>query len=254
MIQSQLLQAGQKHFSGWTAYWGQLDQAAPDDTIVFGFENVSTEREADAEIPAGGTCFGYVASGGVAVCDADGDVPLVAEQWFSLPNGCRFVDFASGTRILATWKRGFRGLRAFGGPIERRGRLKYIDRCSDTLLAAPARSGDPCLNHLHFPQGVEQTEHTHPSVRCGIVARGSGFCETPNGNTPLVPGLTFLIPAGGRHRFVTETEAMDVIAYHPDTDWGPTDEKHPMVNRTLVDGQKIDNTAGVHAEAEVIGR
>lgn len=29
---------------------------------------------------------------------------------------------------------------------------------------------------------------------------------------------------------------MDVIAYHPDSDFGPQDEDHPMVNRTIVDG------------------
>jgi hypothetical protein len=27
---------------------------------------------------------------------------------------------------------------------------------------------------------------------------------------------------------------MDVIAFHPDSDWGPTDEKHPMLNRTYL--------------------
>ena len=46
---------------------------------------------------------------------------------------------------------------------------------------------------------------------------------------------------------------MDVIAYHPDSDWGPTDETHPMVNRTFVEGQKIDNTVGIHTSAEVAG-
>jgi hypothetical protein len=45
---------------------------------------------------------------------------------------------------------------------------------------------------------------------------------------------------------------MDVVPYHPDSDWGPTHEEHPMVNRTLVGGQKIDNTKGVHATADVL--
>jgi hypothetical protein len=45
---------------------------------------------------------------------------------------------------------------------------------------------------------------------------------------------------------------MDVIAYHPDSDFGPENETHPMVNRTLVGGIKIDNTVGVHATAQVM--
>jgi hypothetical protein len=27
-----------------------------------------------------------------------------------------------------------------------------------------------------------------------------------------------------------------VIAYHPDSDFGPTHEDHPMINRTMVGG------------------
>lgn len=29
---------------------------------------------------------------------------------------------------------------------------------------------------------------------------------------------------------------MDVIAYHPDSDTGPTYDDQPMINRTIVDG------------------
>jgi len=29
---------------------------------------------------------------------------------------------------------------------------------------------------------------------------------------------------------------MDVIAFHPDSDFGATDIDHPMINRTIVDG------------------
>jgi hypothetical protein len=30
---------------------------------------------------------------------------------------------------------------------------------------------------------------------------------------------------------------MDVIAFHPDSDWGPTDGIHPMLNRTFIGNQ-----------------
>lgn len=130
---------------------------------------------------------------------------------------------------------GYRGMIQVGGPIESTGRLAYIDGCSDTLLVAPLLLGDPCLNHLHFPPGISQTLHTHPSVRAGIVARGRGWAV--NGDEEriaLEPGMVWLIRPDVPHRFVTEAEPMDVIAWHPDSDTGPTHQNHPMINRTIV--------------------
>ncbi|MCG8366941.1 MAG: hypothetical protein MJA27_26860 [Pseudanabaenales cyanobacterium] len=46
----------------------------------------------------------------------------------------------------------------------------------------------------------------------------------------------FIIPTDGRHSFFTDDNEMDVIAYHPDSDTGPTHDDHPMINRTIVDG------------------
>jgi quercetin dioxygenase-like cupin family protein len=132
---------------------------------------------------------------------------------------------------------GYRGLFQIGGPVEQSGRLKYIDGCTDTLLIAPVLKGDPCLNLLAFPGGIKQTAHTHPSMRVGIVASGSGVCITPGGTTPLLPGMAFIIHANQRHSFATARQPMRVIAYHPDSDFGATHEDHPMINRTLVDGE-----------------
>jgi len=130
----------------------------------------------------------------------------------------------------------FHGVFLLGGPIEAQGRLKYIDGCTDSLLIPPVKYGDACLNHLHFPPGIFQTMHTHPSIRVGIVIRGDGECVTPYGKIPLVPGTIFIIHTEGAHCFKTDTSTMDVIAYHPDSDFGPKDEEHPMINRTIVDG------------------
>jgi hypothetical protein len=101
--------------------------------------------------------------------------------------------------------------------------------------------GTSCLNHLHFPRNIHQTLHTHPSVRIGIVANGEGLCHTPYGDIPLVKNNPFaILPADGRssgeHCFFTSQDIMDVIAYHPDSDFGPEHENHPMINRTFVDG------------------
>lgn len=144
-----------------------------------------------------------------------------------------------------------------GGPIERIGRLNYIDGCTDSLLIPPVMKGDSCFNHLHFPQGINQTAHTHPSLRTGIVAKGNGYCITPWGEIPLNEGDVFCILPDqkdqdgnlqeithegvtaliGTHSFRTEDSEMDVIAYHPDSDFGAEHEVHPMINRTIVDGK-----------------
>lgn len=130
----------------------------------------------------------------------------------------------------------YKGLFSIGGPIEERGRLRYIDGCTDTLLVPPPRMGDPCLNHLHFPPHISQTMHTHPTVRIGIVAKGRGRCVTPDGEYPLVPGVGWFLPVDGAHCFFTDEESMSIIAFHPTTDTGPNDEDHPMLNQTFVDG------------------
>jgi hypothetical protein len=125
------------------------------------------------------------------------------------------------------------------GSIEAEGRLAYIDGCSDTILVSPARLGDAVLNFLHFPPGIEQSVHSHPSIRLGVVARGGGqaYGPGPGGEEwclPLAPGSVFLLAPHEMHAFRTTParHAMDVIAYHPDSDWGPTDGVHPMLNRT----------------------
>ena len=114
------------------------------------------------------------------------------------------------------------------------GRLKYIDGCTDSLLISPVKKGMPCLNHLHFPKETKQSFHTHPSYRCGIVAYGTGYAETGKGATELKPGMCWFIPKNELHRFFTEGSELGVIAYHPDSDFGPVDENHPMINRTVL--------------------
>lgn len=228
-----------EHFDAWGGRPFGLVREIDDkcgSSRLFAFD--PTDEDWRYVIPADGACYGYVQSGRVRVSGPDFDWTLRRGQWFVTPGSCR-LDFDPAvppqrTRLVVAQRLGFLGLSAAGGPIEERGRLRYIDSCSDTLLAAPPRQGDPCLNLLHFPPGIEQTMHVHPSVRAGVVARGAGTCDTPSGSSELVAGLFFSIPANGVHRFTTSSlEGMDVIAYHPDSDWGPTDEQHPMLTRTL---------------------
>jgi mannose-6-phosphate isomerase-like protein (cupin superfamily) len=176
-----------------------------------------------------GTCFGLVTETS-ELCTGEDVFRLRTGAWFVAPTALRITQ-GRGLAILVP---GYRGLRQFGGPIEARGRLAYIDGCSDTLLVCPPRLGEPCLNHLHIPAATEQSAHTHPSARIGVIVAGRGTCKTDAGSFELEPGLGWYIPSGLSHRFTTTGSSLDVLAWHPDSDFGPTDRDHPMRNRTIL--------------------
>lgn len=183
--------------------------------------------------------FGFVQEGEATLATDAGSFTLKAGMYFSANNALRIT----GGKGIIMARSGHQAFFLIGGPVESKGRLKYIDGCTDSLLVSPIRMGDPCLNLLYFPPGIDQTSHTHPSDRIGVVFSGRGECETPEGIIPLEPGVMFRIPYEGHHKFRTFDSEMRVIAYHPDSDFGPQDEDHPMINRTIVDGvsaSKID--------------
>lgn len=216
---------------------------------------LSQETQTHLTVPPFSTLYGYVITGA-----ADGAAHLVAGQHASVPGAllrnagqgqyfCHATGAEAATlslagegdaQIFAVVRHGFRGQGLVGGPIEASGRLCYIDNCSDSLLVYPPRRGDPSLNHLSFPANVRQSFHIHPSIRLGVVARGTGFACFADREIALTVGTLFCIEERELHRFRTEAERLDVIAFHPDGDWGPTDQDHPMLNRTYL--------AGVHHE------
>jgi len=183
-----------------------------------------------------GTVFGVVTRGRVELTlphpDGDDTFPLRAGAWFVVPGPGAVRGLSADAEGILIEDTGPVGLRAIGGPVEPAGRLRYIDGCTDTLLVCPPRLGEPSLNHLHIPAGTNQSPHTHASDRVGVILRGGGVCRTPDGITPLRPGLGWWIPAGSEHSFVTTDQALDVIAWHPDSVFGPTDEVHPMKSGT----------------------
>jgi len=198
-------------------------------TLLFGFTPGH-----DLDLASGYTHLGVVVQGKIKLLYHDRERELVVGDYFSIigpatlkSEGCGIISSALN----------YVGANVFGGPIENVGRLRYMDGCTDSLLVPPIRRGDPCLNHLHFPSGIRQTPHTHPSVRTGIVYRGVGECIVP-GCAPIAlrPLHAFVIPTNSIHSFNTTHDIMDVIAYHPDSDAGMTDDDHPMINRTYVDG------------------
>jgi len=216
----------------------------------------------DLELSDDSTQFGFVIEGTPVLTAQQGgyghEFQLGPSMYFSVPGA---MSIRGGSGIVIS-RLGYHGTFMIGGPIEERGRLRYIDGCSDSLLIPPVLKGDPCLNHLHFPTRIVQTRHTHPSMRIGVVARGRGRCVVPANadgsgedvTIPLVPGQIFIIPTNGQHSFFTDDDTMDVIAYHPDSDTGPDHDDHPMVNRTLVQGvsaagmQSIRTTGTIRVE------
>jgi quercetin dioxygenase-like cupin family protein len=185
------------------------------------------------QLAADATHFGYVQEG---TCDLEGNAgrfPLRQGMYFSLPGSGTLGGAGSGVVIS---EHGGRGLFQLGGPVEKQGRLHYIDGCSDTLLLSPVVRGDACLNLLVIPPHTHQTAHTHPSFRAGIIATGTGLCRLSSQDVPLEAGDLFVIEPDTLHSFHTEASSLTVIAFHPDSDFGPHRDDHPMVNRTIVDG------------------
>ena len=122
------------------------------------------------------------------------------------------------------------------------GDLSYIDSCSNSILVGPNRNGDPCLNYLYFPRGVDQTFHTHPSIRIGMIISGSGTAEWVSEDTNGVAKLTalnagdfFVLERHVKHRFKTDQNStMSIAVFHPDSADGPLDEYNPMKTRTYL--------------------
>jgi quercetin dioxygenase-like cupin family protein len=178
-----------------------------------------------------GSTYWLLVTAGSCVCElADDRVQLPAERYLV---GCGPGSVRGGHGLVIE-QRGYQRVRQWGGPLEQRGRLRYVDGCTDSLLVCPPRAGEACLNHLHIPAHTRQSEHTHPSLRLGVIARGAGVCRTVAGETVLQAGLGWLIPPGLAHGFSTAERSLDVLAWHPDSDFGPTDGDHPMLNRTFL--------------------
>lgn len=191
-------------------------------------------NDGETVLPDSATHYGIVTQGETVLADASGEYRLRSGMFFVLPGAGRIV--GSGSAGLVISQHGYTGLWQIGGPPEACGRLRYIDGCSDTLLVCPPLVGEPCLNFLHIPPGTDQTAHTHPSFRAGVILRGHGYCQTPDGRFALAPGLGWFIAPDAEHSFHTEGDFLDVIAFHPDSDFGPSHDDHPMTNKTIVNG------------------
>lgn len=189
--------------------------------------------------------MGFVQNTTVLTCDS-GMFTLRSGMYFACPGEIKLV----GGLAIVMEMGDYSPMFCVGGPIEETGRLRYIDECTDSLIIAPSMMGDPCLNALYFRSGINQTKHTHPSLRAGIVVSGRGMCHTPERDIELTPGMCFVIETDGVHGFSTGDSPMAVVAYHPDSDFGPQHVDHPMINRTIVNGVSANVLTEIQTRAQ----
>jgi hypothetical protein len=189
---------------------------------------------------ANATTYGYVLSGRAEVKAAGFCFDGNAGTFFCIPGP--FEMDATGI-VVAIRRACYKGLLS-AGRLESTGRLAYLNGCSSTVLIPPPKLGDPVLNHLHIPYGVDQIEHTHPSIRLGVVVRGAGIArgrdlELNDWQKPLFEGCVFFLSAGELHGFSTMADqcGLDLVTYHPDSEWGPSDDDHPMLSSTVFENR-----------------
>jgi quercetin dioxygenase-like cupin family protein len=119
------------------------------------------------------------------------------------------------------------------------GNLSYIDGGTNTTAVNPGRLGDPVVNYVHFPAGMYQTLHTHPSHRVGMVLKGNGQIELDNKEMfDIKEGECFFMQRNVLHNFITDQEPVILFVFAPDSGTGPTDEVNPLKIRTYVGQQR----------------
>lgn len=180
------------------------------------------------------TLYGYSFGKSRLICNGL-NVDLFEGEYFSLPSFSGTFNADASSKLMVIERKGYHGQKVIGC-LEDTGRLCYIDGCSDSMLVYPPRFGDSTLNSLHFPPNIAQSFHTHPSIRIGCVASGKGRACSKDKEHEIKQGDLWLIEEQELHRFRTDKdgEKMIVIAFHPDSEWGPTDHNHTMLNRTYI--------------------
>lgn len=203
---------------------------------------VKTWQGGTLELSTPGTHIGFVYAGSAILrrwMGKNGDqvvqpFGMTGGMYFCLPGDGQLEGLdASGLVITCPT---YRGQFSLGGPLESAGRMAYINGGTSSLLIPPVMVGDPCLNAMYFPFGVEQTLHTHPSDRLGLVVAGAGIIETPDTTTTVSVGDIFWISAHQLHRFCTGDSPLTIVVFHPDSEGGFTHRDNPMLRRTLVEG------------------
>ncbi len=184
------------------------------------------------------THFGYVLKGISYITMNDGrKYPLITGMYFSI-SGEFIIDGGEG---IVFSKLQYRGVFSIGGPLQEDSTLNYLPGCVDSILIPPVFRGDPCLNFLNTTKGTLQPVHTHPSYRVGIVISGQGWevSQAPLTKFELKEGSIFFVEPLQKHAFETTTQDLKFVVFHPNSDYGPTKNDHPLINQTFVNGERV---------------
>jgi quercetin dioxygenase-like cupin family protein len=209
-------------------------------------------------LPATGTHFGFVYQGNASLVRGSHDegvdpnhcdhYPLRPGMYFCLPEvGQIHGEHSAGIVIT---RLNHQGIFTVGGPMASTGRLAYINGGMTNVLIPPVMQGEACLNAMYLPPGIDQTLHTHPSYRIGVVVSGEGKLETPQISLSIASGHLFLIPASRPHQFRTLDQGLTVVVFHPDSDTGFSHQNNPMLTRTLVNGISAVAQPQIHTKPE----
>ena len=118
------------------------------------------------------------------------------------------------------------------------GNLAYMDGGTNTTALNPGRLGDPVVNYVHFPAGMHQTLHTHPSHRIGLCVSGNGRVQLEGHEYfDVKNGEAFFMRRNELHNFMCQDEDVVLFVWAPDSGTGPTDEVNPLKVRTYVGQQ-----------------
>ena len=122
-----------------------------------------------------------------------------------------------------------------------KGNLSYMDGGTNTTAVNPGRLGLPVINYVHFPAGMSQTLHTHPSQRIGLILSGKGEIELDNGVMfPIKAGDCWVMDRNVLHNFMcNKGEDVTLFVFSPDSGTGPTDEINPLKVRTYVGQTRV---------------
>ncbi|WP_157674003.1 cupin domain-containing protein [Endozoicomonas ascidiicola] len=126
--------------------------------------------------------------------------------------------------------------RVYRQQVLETGSLSYIDGGTNDTALPPNRLGGPVVNYVHFPAGMYQTLHTHPSQRIGMVLGGKGKIElNHNQYHYLNEGEVFSMDRNELHNFICEDDSdVTLFVWAPDSGSGPTDEVNPLQARTYI--------------------
>lgn len=97
---------------------------------------------------------------------------LTAGMYASVPGKCDVrpvgQDLSRGMVVSAL---GWLGMMVLGGPLEERGRLRYIDGCTDSLLVPPVQVGLDPVHRMMSTIRHNRARGTHAVVRMADIVR-----------------------------------------------------------------------------------